>query len=221
MSHGKPSLKPHEQHSTTSSERYFRICAGVLLIIALIHLGILLVQHDYPSLFWFCYHVLIVLIIGLFFRNNFLLSTAVTATFVISILWIIDILSFSISGELSIGIFTYLLGLNAIKLLNTAYHFLILPVSILAVFSMKQFHKHSWIGASALILISFLLSFFLASNNTNCVNAECNLGVLSPLNFLYNTIIPPFVINWIFMTFVVFIPTHFFFRKILIWIRKP
>lgn len=199
--------------------------ALVFLVIGLINALLAIYELYPPGILWFCSTTVWLFALGLYFRNDLLISSTVTASFVIEFLWTIDYLSFFLTGNLTIGIAEYLLTTNAFRIIITAYHLVMLVVPIMTIFELKKFHKHSWAGASVYFLVISTLTLILTKPNANlnCVFKTCSLGVLSfleKINELLLGLMPPIIIHWLFLTVIVFIPTHFAFRAIVKWVSN-
>jgi|GEM_PF-1048634 len=201
-----------------------KLIALIFLIISLINLALSFYELYPPAIIWFCSATIWLFIIGIYFKNDFLISSTVTASFVIETLWLIDYTSFLFLGRLTIGMGEYLLTSSTARIIVTSYHLIILIVPILTIFELKRFNKYSWLGASLYFFLISIITLLIANPNANlnCVFRTCQLpfNILEGLNQFLLIYLPPFIIHWLFMTLVIFIPTHFFFKKIINWIKK-
>lgn len=199
---------------------YFYLGCFVLFL-AIFNVYVSIVYEE--SLFgwlWFCSLSLWIFGFALIFRNNFLVSSVLTGTFLINLVWAFDIISFLFTGKLIFGVAQYLVGAEKIRIFTTLYHFAILFLPPFIIFDMEKFQRKSWLGASAIFLLSSIVALFVGSNVINCTKG-CRLGVfeaISPINFLVNLGLPYFIVNTLVITIFVFIPTQILFNYITNWV---
>ena len=197
---------------------------GVLFLLIAIA-NFLVAYYDFSpySFLWFCSAVLLLFSLGLFLKSSLLISGTVTASFLIEFLWTTDMISFLLRKKLAVGIAMYLFEAGDLRFIITFYHLFLLIVPILIVFNMKKFHKYSWIAASVYFLLISVITVNLTSSNVNCVQNICNLGVFNFLKLLNTGLIanfPAYIFNWVFITIILFMPTHYLFRYIVDWVSK-
>lgn len=205
------------------SNTQFRILSVFFFLLALSNIVIAIYTARIHNLLWFCFFVLLLFTAGLALKNTFMISTVVTSTFLISIVWSIDVLSYFVLDRFIFGATGYIAESGILALLATMYHFIVLFVSVFISLSIGKFHKHSWIGASLFAFFVFVITRVLTSHNVNCVHNSCSLiliGRLKDLADIVSNYIPHWIINWVYLTLVVFIPTHYFFRIVIRWINK-
>ncbi len=204
------------------SEKRFKLLSLLFLILGLTNLIAILLTAPYFTVFWFCSMTVWLFALGLYFRNNFLISSVVTASFIIELIWVIDMASFLLTGDLAFGVAQYLLEASLSRLIITFYHLFLLITPILIVFNMSKFHKYSWAGASAFLFLVSIITLLTTSTNINCVRQTCELGIFNGLKSITEALpfIPTFITHWFFITLIVFMPTHYMFRKIKKWIEK-
>jgi hypothetical protein len=201
-------------------DKYYKLITLFFLILALAHFVVTITIGPRFMLLWFCYLTTILFIIGSYLKNNFIISTVVTSMFIVHLIWIQDTASYLIFGRLNVGIMTYLFDIGRASFFTTFYHFFLLIIPILLIFDMKKFHKLSWLGASAFFFIASILTLIFTKSDINCVRGTCEYGIFNFLTIAYASPLPPFMINWLAMTIIIFIPTHLFFRKVVKWVSK-
>lgn len=192
-------------------------------------IGILNIAFSYYEGFilgalWFCSTTIWFFALGLFLKNDFIISSTLTASFFIEFIWTLDYVSFIITGNLLVGIAEYLLSASDLRMIATLYHLAMFIFPIIAVFEIKKLHKYSWIGASGYLAFIFVLTLILTKPgaNMNCVYRPCPIGIFDFLSTFYQYLaqIPIFIIHWAFLTIAIFIPTHYIFKKIVNWVVK-
>lgn len=198
---------------------------GIFFIFLGIFNFIVSYQEGSPEgILWICSATIFLFAFGVLNGNNLAISSAITASFLFNLIWTIDYIGFLLVGKLPIGIAVYLLTSEKLRIIATSYHFFMLIIPLLIIFKNKEYPQFSWIGASTFLLIISIISLFTKNwLNINCVHESCELGIFSflePIKNILLTILPLFIIQWGFMTLVVFIPTHIFFRKITAWINN-
>jgi len=200
-------------------QKYYKILSALFVAIILVNLLVSFYLNNWSNILWFCSFTAALFALGLYTNNNFLLSTSVTAAFFFQTLWVIEMTSYLLFGKLILGTATYLLEIAPIRFFITFYHLLLLIIPIWVIFEKGKIHRLSWLGASLLFFIASVSVLVLATESgVNCVNQNCNLGVFNGLSDYLSTnfsFIPFFVINWIVLSLIVFIPTHFLFSFIL------
>tara|TARA_Y100000034_G_C6772007_1_gene344432 strand:- start:131 stop:838 length:708 start_codon:yes stop_codon:yes gene_type:complete len=178
-----------------------------------------LIQNIYANAprtsLWFCTTFLLIIFIGLYFNNLLILSSSIVSLFIIETLWVIDLIYFSFSGKLIIGIASYLFTLSPSEYILTFYHFFSLLIPIYIVFSVKKFHKNAWILSSLHLLILSILTISLTKVNINCVRSACEMGIFNFLYYLKPPWLPFIFFQWIGITLIIFIPTNLLFNKLI------
>lgn len=204
---------------------HYRIISIFFLLLGLTVFLFRLNEGAPGAIFWLCPASVFLFAIGLYFMNNFLISSALTSSFALNFVWTADFISFLLTGNPAIGVVQYLPYATPLEIAITTYHLFILIFPAFVIFKMKKMHKYSWFGASIFLLLLSIVSLIITNptGNINCAHKTCFLGIfdfLNPINDIIVKFIPPLVIHWLFITIIVFIPTHFFFRKIVAWVSK-
>ena len=201
-----------------SDKTFLRMLSLFFGLMALGNIIVAFYNGNLTNLLWFCNTVLIIFAIGLYYRNLMILSSVLTSSLVIEFLWTIDVISFSLTGNLLIGIANYLNSVSLIGYIMTFYHLFLFVIPICVIFFIKKFHKLSWVFSSFHLLIVFILTKILTNSNINCVRDYCNIGIFQPLYLLKPIMAPFFIFHWIIITILVFIPTHLFLINLpVIW----
>ena len=108
--------------------------------------------------------------IGAFLRNRFLISLALVTCLGHHLFWLFDILSWLITGNLTVGVTAYLQNASLGAWLQTSNHFFVWPVLLILVIHQGHINKYIWIWASALFvsLIAIGMIFYPPASNLNC-----------------------------------------------------
>ena len=197
---------------------FYVILAIIFTLLVVIH-AVLAFVGNYPiMLFWYCYALVVVFTLGLWLKNNFLISTTVVGSFVINFLWLQDFLSLVFFKKLSVGLYTYLFGMTVASFFMTFYHGVMLFLSLYVLFKQEKVHTYAWAGAGITLLIISIFTYLSGHVDVNCVKGTCDLGIFEPLTFLYSLSVYPFFINVLFMTVVIFIPTTIVLKLVFRWV---
>lgn len=205
-------------------ERKYLISGLILLFLGVLNLIASSLEGVAAGILWLCPASLFLAGIGILKKDNFLISSSLTASFLLNFIWAMDYISFMLTGTLVTGIASFLPYASPLRLFVTSYHLFLLFIPVFIIFEEKKFHKMSWLGASVFLLVLSVLSLFTKKfTNVNCVHEICDLGIftfLEPVRSGLIQFIPSFIVQWLFMTIVIFIPTHFFFRAVVAWASK-
>ena len=192
-------------------DKYLKILSLIFLLIFIFHLSLSIYEGEPRASLWFCATLLIVFAFGLYYKNTLILSSVVVSAFVIEFLWTIDIISYTLSRKLVLGILPYLYDISLMRFIITYYHILLLIVPIIIIiFSLKKFHKHAWIFSSFHLLIVFIISI-ITKAEFNCIKKSCELGIFNFVYVLRPEFLPYFIFHWLGLTIVIFIPTNILF----------
>ena len=205
------------------NKKHYILLSIFFFILGIANVSASLLGEYYFGILWFCSLTVWLFTLGLYLRNNFLLSTILTASFFLELLWTIDVISYLTLGRLTIGIAEYLFTISPARFIITFYHLFLFIVPMLVVFDQKKFHKFSWAGASAFLLIVSIITLLLTKANINCVRSTCELGLFDFFNKAIanlSSVIPLFIVHWFLVTIIVFIPTHYLFKYLIEWISK-
>ena len=99
-------------------------------------------EGNAASILWLCSASIFLLAIGLWLENNFIISTTLTASFLLNFIWATDFIGFILTGSLPIGIAQYLKTASILRKIMASYHLFLLVVSLAVVFKTKKFHKY-------------------------------------------------------------------------------
>lgn len=200
------------------NKKYYTI-AGIIFILLFFLNAYVHVQADnYEQILWLCSFTTLLLAIGLLTRNNLILSSTLAVSLVLQTIWVIDVTSLLIFGRFVTGTAGYLTTATSVRFFLTFYHVFLWIVPVFAILDTQKFHKYSWIGASVFFFIVSLITLSLTELNVNCVRQSCIFGFyefLRPITGTLSSFLPSFVINWLILTLIVFIPTHLIFRAIV------
>jgi hypothetical protein len=201
---------------SVSREQAWRWGFGIFfLLLFLAHLIVSLQLGLLERSLWFCATVMLTFGIGLLINNDLLISSAVTSSILIEILWAIDMGSYLITNKLAIGIVTYVSTASSAEMILTFYHVFVLIVPVVFVFTRKKFHPYSWAASSVHLLIVLLITFFVAHTGVNCVNVVCSFGIFTPLYGLKPLWLPHVLFLWLVASVVMFGPVHLIFYKVV------
>ena len=180
------------------------------------------IEGNPASSLWFCSTLVLVFAVGLFFRNNLLISSTLVSSFILEGLWTIDIISYLFTRKLVLGITTYLYDIGTLRLILTFYHVLLFAVPIIVILKIKRISTYAWLFSSVHLLILQVITFIATDTNVNCVHYTCDSGVF---NWIYN-LRPEYISNpifeWLMATLFLFIPANIIFYWILkrFWHKK-
>lgn len=194
-------------------EIYFLI--GILSLFLTLRIISGIKANDWAFFLWFCFFNLALLTFALYTENNFLLSTVLTSSFILSGVYTIDLISFTFSGKLIFGVANHLPYANILDQITTYYHIFLLAIPIYILHKKKTFHPKSWIFSSLSLLIVSLITAYIFKSNINCAITACDIGIF---NFIYNikpTWTPLVLFNWLATTIILFIPTNYLFHYLI------
>src|SRR3990172_450065 len=120
-----------------SLEYLFLIVLGIFAVLKFLNATL----TDPYSLLWFCYVNLILLWFGLYFKNTFLISSVLVSSFISSIFYSTDILSFTLSGKLVFGVGKYLYEAAPIGHFLTYYHLSLLVIPLYVIVKNKKYNR--------------------------------------------------------------------------------
>ena len=160
---------------------------GVLAVANAIYL------YDFEAILWFCYISLILIGLGIMFKNSFLIVGQLNIVAIPLVIWVIDFLSKLLLKNSFWGITEYFFEPGPItSKIITLQHLFTLPLVFLAIYLIKKevekknFEKMklSWIFSFAEITLFFffLRLFTTFERNINCVFEFC--GDIQ-INFYY------------------------------------
>jgi hypothetical protein len=108
--------------------------------------------------------------IGACLRNRFLVSLALVTCFGHHLFWLVDTVTWLITGSFAFGATAYLKSYGLIAWIQSSNHFFLVPsLFVLAVFQ-GHIEKYTWIWATVLSLSLVLISliFLPVESNINC-----------------------------------------------------
>ena len=196
-------------------KKQFFVLSVIFTLLAIARLILALTEGPISTLLWFCVTILFLFPIGLYFKNKLIISSVITSGFILNLALSIEVISYSLTGKILLGIGTYLNDLSPLGHLITFYHLFLVIGPIYIIFLMKDFHKYSWIFSSFHFLIISLATFFLTNFSENCVRAPCELGFFNLIYAIKPVLIPFFIFHWILITLIILIPTNIIFYYII------
>ncbi len=135
-----------------------------LLGMIFILLGIMAIIESFISknplqILWFCYPCLILIGIGIFRKNTYLIISQLNILLIPIIIWNIDFFSIVFINRTIFGITDYLFqGKTAIiSLIITSQHLFIIPISLLTIYFKKTKNKTPWKLSIIQITLFFII----------------------------------------------------------------
>lgn len=107
--------------------RSFKILAIFFLILFTLNVFLSIYEKNPEWILWFCVTLLPIFAFGLYYKNILVLSSVVTSSFIHYLFWTIDIISFSFTGNLVIGIAAYIYTISFPKFILTFQGLYALP----------------------------------------------------------------------------------------------
>ena len=105
--------------------------------------------------------------IGAVWQNRVMISIAVVALVGHHSFWLIDTLTWLITGSFPFGTTTYLTEADIFGWLKSSNHFFSMPLLLILVYYQNGIKRNAWLGASLLFTILAVLSFFISPEVTN------------------------------------------------------
>ena len=105
--------------------------------------------------------------IGAVRQSRVMISTALVALIGHHSFWLIDTLTWFITGSFPFGTTTYLQEADIFGWLKSSNHFFSMPLLLVLIFYQNGIAKHAWLWASLLFAILALLSFFISPEISN------------------------------------------------------
>ena len=166
---------------------------------------------------WFCITIVLIFGIGLYYKNLLLLSATVTSSFLINLLLSIDLISYSITGNIIFGMGQYILVLSPLRYAITFYHLFLLVVPVYVILILKKFHNKAWIFSSIHYIVLSIVTLLITKPDAgiNFVRRPASIGFFDFVYYLKPGFIPYFIHNWILMTVFVFISIQIVFYLIM------
>lgn len=196
------------------------IVIGLLLLIKWISIFILnYVQGDLTHLSWISNTGLLLAGFGFILRHTFVLSGSFVAIFLFHVFWMMDFISLSMTGSSPFGYELEFQALTWLEFILTTHHFYLSFLLLWAVEKKKEFHSYSWVFASALFLVSSIISFAFGNPdlNVNCAHFPCGFFDVDLLSFLHEMPYLNLLFANVFITIVNYIPLsyalNYVFRK--------
>jgi len=187
-----------------------------LLGMIFILLGIMAIIESFISknplqILWFCYPCLILIGIGIFRKNTYLIISQLNILLIPIIIWNIDFFSIVFINKTIFGITDYLFqGKTAIiSLIITSQHLFIIPISLLTIYFKKIKNKTPWKLSIIQITIFFIIIrlFTPIAMNINYAFYPFNpIDKLIPQQYY-----PTF---WFLIFFIMILISNFFLTKL-------
>jgi len=188
---------------------FLNIVALLYIIWGIAALFNTLINGGAEYVFYICYAALIVIGIGIFYRNGNLIMSQLNILTIPLLIWSIDYLyALSLgSGSTLFGVADYIFLPGALfgKIISMQ-HLFNLPLSYFALYLIKIDRKDSWKISFFELTLVYFISLILTSkvNNINCVYESC-------INFIGNSF---YVLTWFGLTFGFSYLTNFVVSKI-------
>ena len=169
----------------------------------------------YSLLFWACYFLPIIIIIGLLKKNSSIVLSQIIIFFIPILLWFVDFVHNIITGNSLLGLLIYLPNSTQtiLQKIVSTQHIYTIPLSILALFFIKvkkRDYKVLLISLSEIVILFFLSHLSSEDLNVNCVYHNCSTFPL--LNI-------PWAISW-FLIMSAFIFISYFIINLLLSTKK-
>lgn len=158
------------------------LCFGVLAAWNT-SLGVLRYGIEQGMYWWFCNLALIGTSVGLWRRSRALLIAFLAVASFTQVFWIVDNLFRLLTGTNAFGLVEYMYrpGIPWDEFLLTHYHYLTIPVCLVALYFLPR-PRTRWRSLAVVAVLNpviFGVSYFLfpESQNVNCIHAACIAGV--------------------------------------------
>jgi hypothetical protein len=177
----------------------------------------LLVFQSGTSILWFCKIALFILLIGLLFNKNILLSYVLIAQSLVALVFVLELIGLLIF-KISLFQLSELYSSSLDWLISIFYHVVSVFVPLHILLLKKKFVKKAWIWTSLTFfflssLIYILIIFGVNIDSTiNCVSYCYKFGILTIFTyFIYSKInLPTFLINSLGLSIFYFLSAMFF-----------
>jgi hypothetical protein len=152
---------------------------------------------------WFSYIGMIILSIGLFKRDSFLIASQINILAIPYIFWTADFIYYLINKKALFNIVNYFFVQgNIIGKIISLQHLITIPISLYAIYLIGLKRKDSWKLSILQIFIVFFITrtFTSIERNVNCVYQNCanfDFGFYYPLEWFSSIIIMILVTNYI------------------------
>ena len=141
--------------------------------------------------------------IGACLRNRRLISLALVSCFGHHAFWVMDTLSWLITGHFAVGTTTYLQNHSLSGWIQSANHFFTVPALLILAVLQKGIDRYAWIWAGLLFLLMVLISLFLLPPASNVNAAHQPWPGLEPLVSLFVPLSPFSPARYVFFITVV------------------
>lgn len=174
------------------------------------------VLGEWSLIFWFCFLNLILLAVGLYFRSLLLVSVAAVSSLITGIAASVDVLSFTFFGKQVFGVAGYLIESTLAAHVLTFYHLFLVIIPLYVLLKERKFYENSWIYSSLFLLLVFIVSLIFSEGNVNCVRDFCEVGIFNVFRFLKPEFMPFWIFHWLSYSLVVFIPSYFILKAVVL-----
>lgn len=140
------------------------------------HFAFVLARSTYlgvpENVLWICHFGTLVGGLGVCLQNRRLISLALVICFGHHAFWVIDTLSWLITGRFAVGATAYLQNYSLGGWIQSANHFFLVPVLVVAAVMQGGIDKHAWVRSSLLFIVLIAISLFLLppASNVNCAH---------------------------------------------------
>jgi hypothetical protein len=164
---------------------------------------IVFLEDGLAPILWFCYSAMILISIGIFRRDSFLILAQLNILGLPLLFWNFDFFYHLIFGRSYLGIVDYFFTPgNLFGKIISLQHLITIPLVILAIYFLGLKRKDSWKLSFYEITFFFLLSriFTGVSENVNCVYENCanfTFGLPHILEWFLANVVMILIVNYL------------------------
>ncbi|MEA3329652.1 MAG: hypothetical protein U9Q06_02815 [Nanoarchaeota archaeon] len=149
---------------------------GFFILVGLIAIINANYEYDFLSILWFCYLGLILIGVGVLFRNSFLIASQLNILTIPLIIWSLDFIYFIFTKNYLFGITDYFFEAGPlISKIVTVQHLYTIPLAFIALYLIKLKRKNAW-KLSIFQVVAFYAGIYFftpVERNINCVFKFC------------------------------------------------
>ncbi|EGC33265.1 hypothetical protein DICPUDRAFT_37008 [Dictyostelium purpureum] len=150
-----------------NNNKTFINCVGVFMFVYYLSMMYVRYQHrgiiGFADTLWLCNLAVVCGILSIFFNRPYLMGLAVNSTFIVHLMWVIDVVVYFTSGSFPLGNAEYISWPNITwgEIITTTHHAWFIPLSMCCLHRNGGYPKKSWIGAMLLIIpVTYLSQLF-------------------------------------------------------------